>query len=513
MAFVEKQNDSTWLSELEDIADLTNKKNVPPSFHHYEWASQFCIGKNVLEIDCRAGYGVDILSRVADRCTGSDDNSEAIKYAMRNFFHQGKTKFTTNVPDAKTFDVIVCFNQKYTSGDQIARLQSTFHLVKTQELNGKILILGFSNDGGNDLQPIAESIRSLALEHNVDVYLCQQSAINPFDIKAYGGERISNIRRLIAVVRSSPHFSETHAALGSPRKREALVSIVIPAYNRADLITETVDSALRQTYPELEVIVVDDGSTDNTKDVLLKYGDKIKYYHKPNGGIGSALNHGISKMNGKWFKWLSSDDLLTPNAVARLLDYADETGAKIIYTDYDIIDEKSRFVRKFTEPHFLSYYEYASALWTRFIGNGSSSLIERSCFDEVGLFDESVRSAEDYDWWLRACLLHGYRFFHLPESTLQYRIHSKQLTAAVKHNAYLTDERIRNRVKEQVISSNPAWWKTLVHYQRIYSKQNQRGGLARRMLRKSLLHMPESVRKSAMKTWQNSVKPRVDSQN
>jgi hypothetical protein len=215
-------------------------------------------------------------------------------------------------------------------------------------------------------------------------------------------------------------------------------------------------------------------------------------------------------MNGKWFKWLSSDDVLTPNAVAELVNYANKTGAMIIYTDYDIINEESKFIRKFTEPHFSTYYEYASALWTRFIGNGSSSLIDRTCFEEVGFFDESVRSAEDYDWWLRACLLHGYRFFHLPETTLKYRTHSKQLTAAVKHNAYLVDDRIRNGIKEQVLSASPKWWETLDHFQRIYSKQNQRGGLARRILRKSLLHMPEGVRKSAMNTWQYSLKSKID---
>lgn len=290
-----------------------------------------------------------------------------------------------------------------------------------------------------------------------------------------------------------------------------LVSVIIPTYNRADLISESIESSLNQTYRNVEVIVVDDGSKDKTQEVCTKYRDRIEYYYKQNGGIGSALNYGIKKMNGKWFKWLSSDDVLTLDAVEVLLKYAHESEAMIVYADYDIIDNDSKFVKKFLEPHFDSYYEYASALWTRFIGNGSSILIHKSCFDKVGLFDETLHSAEDYDWWLRACLIHRYRFFHLPKVVLKYRIHNKQLTAEVIHNALPTAEKIRNKTKEEIIFSAPEWWNTLAYYQKLYAKHNQRGGMARRMLRRSLLRMPQGMRKVAISAWQKSLKPIVDS--
>lgn len=298
--------------------------------------------------------------------------------------------------------------------------------------------------------------------------------------------------------------------MASETKQDDLVSIVIPTYNRADLISESIESALGQTYSNMEVIVVDDGSKDNTQQVCAKYGNRIKYYYKQNGGIGSALNYGIKKMNGAWFKWLSSDDVLMLDAVEVLLKYAKEMEASIVYTDYDIIDNDGNLVKKFIEPHYDSYHEYASALWTRFIGNGSSVLIHKSCFDKVGLFDETLRSAEDYDWWLRACLLHKYRFFHLPKTTLKYRVHDKQLTAEVKHNALLIDEKIRTKIKQQIMSADPEWWNTLEHYQKLYAKQHQRGGFGRRLLRRSLLHMPEGMRKAALGTWQKSLKPVVD---
>ena len=89
------------------------------------------------------------------------------------------------------------------------------------------------------------------------------------------------------------------------------VSIVIPAYNAANYLAEAIDSALTQTYPNIEVIVVNDGSMDDGKTSIVasKYGGRICYFEKPNGGSSSALNKGIQEMTGEWFSWLSHDDL------------------------------------------------------------------------------------------------------------------------------------------------------------------------------------------------------------
>ena len=90
-----------------------------------------------------------------------------------------------------------------------------------------------------------------------------------------------------------------------------LVSIVIPVYNGSNFVREAIDSALAQTYDNVEIIVVNDGSTDEgkTREIALSYGDKIRYFEKPNGGVSSALNMGISNMQGQYFSWLSHDDM------------------------------------------------------------------------------------------------------------------------------------------------------------------------------------------------------------
>ena len=104
---------------------------------------------------------------------------------------------------------------------------------------------------------------------------------------------------------------------------EPKISIVIPAYNASNYLAEAIDSALSQTYKNVEIIVVNDGSPDDgaTAKVAAKYGDKIRYFEKPNGGSASALNVGIANMTGEWFSWLSHDDLYEPKKLEKQIEY------------------------------------------------------------------------------------------------------------------------------------------------------------------------------------------------
>lgn len=514
MAFVNSSGDSDWFHELGDILDY-NGVTKPAELSHYVWASEFCKGKKVVELDCRSGVGVSILSRVAQHCTGLDRNREAVKYAQRNFFGRGKSVFAHRAADLDDFgdyDVIVSFNRVTTATaiESITGLaRQIFDSHGSAKQSEKVLLFGLERDNAEPGE-FVKALDRLSSGASIKYSLYIQSGDNLSGITQIESDITGKQGRLIAVL-SGPGKKPIPGEL-PPGVRQALVSIVIPTYNRADLIGEAVDSALSQTYSNIEVLVVDDGSTDDTKQVIAKYGSKVKYFWKENGGIASALNHGIRHMSGRWFKWLSSDDVLMPDAVETLVRGANETGGLILYTNYQIIDAAGQLVRQVVEPGFESYFEYASALWnrTRFMGNGGTTLIEKSCFDEVGLFDESLRSAEDYDWWLRACLLYGHMFFHIPKNTLKYRVHGKQLTASVNHNAYVTSEKIRTRVKHEIIKANPEWWDVLTSYRKKYSKQSQLGNPARRLLRRSLLHMPEGMRKSALKTWQQSLKPKLD---
>ena len=133
------------------------------------------------------------------------------------------------------------------------------------------------------------------------------------------------------------------------------VSIVIPAYNASNYLAEAIDSALAQTYPNVEVIVVNDGSKDDgeTERVALSYGDKIRYFLKENGGSSSALNMGIVNMTGEWFSWLSHDDLYLPEKLEKQIEFMYSLGIEnslltrhIFFSSYDLIDATGKTIYK-----------------------------------------------------------------------------------------------------------------------------------------------------------------------
>jgi len=174
------------------------------------------------------------------------------------------------------------------------------------------------------------------------------------------------------------------------------------------------------------VIVVNDGSTDGgkTEEIAKSYGDTIRYFVKENGGVASALNRGIQEMKGRYFSWLSHDDVYYPNKIETqivLLKFLEED--VIIYADYDIIDAASRVTGscKITAvPQEL----FRMSLMAEFPVNGCSTLIPRQCFDTVGLFSEELRTVQDYDMWLRLAV--RYQYFKQDEIVMKSRVHEAQ---------------------------------------------------------------------------------------
>lgn len=204
------------------------------------------------------------------------------------------------------------------------------------------------------------------------------------------------------------------------------VSIVIPVYNGSNYLREAIDSALAQTYKNIEVIVINDGSDDGgkTEEIARAYGDKIRYFNKENGGVASALNLGIREMKGEYFSWLSHDDVYYPNKIEIQINYLKKGKRDIIlYSDYDFIDHKSRFIRteriEDVEPQKFRY-----ALITSHPIHGCTALIPRSCFDNIGLFNENLKSTQDYIMWFN--MAKKYDFIHIHEVLIQSRLHPEQ---------------------------------------------------------------------------------------
>lgn len=207
------------------------------------------------------------------------------------------------------------------------------------------------------------------------------------------------------------------------------VSIVIPVYNGSNYLEEAIDSALSQTYDNVEVIVVNDGSNDNgkTDKICKSYGDKIRYFVKENGGVATALNKGIEEMKGEYFSWLSHDDIYYPNKIEeqiKILETLEEKNV-ILYMDWESIDENGKFISKDILDHKLLTEKPEYALLRGRI-NGITLLIPKKAFKEYGLFDTSLRTTQDYDMWIRMFPKH--QFVHIPKILTKTRIHSSQDT-------------------------------------------------------------------------------------
>lgn len=212
-----------------------------------------------------------------------------------------------------------------------------------------------------------------------------------------------------------------------------LVSIIIPVYNGADYLAQAIDSALAQTYKNIEIIVVNDGSADNgkTESVAKSYGDRIRYFSKRNGNAGSALNEGIRQMRGEFFSWLSHDDLYYPNKTERQIAKLAELGKNnvILYSDFDIVDEDLNQIAEGraheVPPEFFRYHLTLSSYL-----HGCSLLIPKSAFDKCGLFNERLRTTQDYDLWFKMSFF--YEFTQMHEKLIKGRRHKGQGTQTMK---------------------------------------------------------------------------------
>jgi len=270
------------------------------------------------------------------------------------------------------------------------------------------------------------------------------------------------------------------------------VSIVIPVYNAENYLQECVDSCLKQTYQNIEIIAVDDGSTDGSSKILKSYSEKIKSITKKNGGTPSALNAGIKSMTGEWFKWLSADDVLYENAIEVLVREAESQGERakslIFYSSYDIIDENGIIVEEFVEPNYnnLSSLQRNAILLDHYVGNGSTSLIHRSIFERCGVFDENIGFKEDYEFWLRCCIINDCDLFLIPQKLAKYRVHSTQLTKKKVRENIEQVNKIKNLILKKLSDDKR---KKYLYELRKYQKTKPIKIKIRRKLRDIMLRM------------------------
>lgn len=214
------------------------------------------------------------------------------------------------------------------------------------------------------------------------------------------------------------------------------VSVIIPTYNRANFIGETIQSVLDQTFQDFEIIVVDDGSTDNTKEIIesfIKKSGKIKYLYEKNSGTCAApRNVGFYNSTGKYLCFLDSDDLWLPEKLQKQIDFFKNSGnEKLGFIDCGtlIINEHGKEIKNnYNFPKYQGNV-YKDFLKYNFVLSPGSVLIKRSVLENIGLFDENLPSAEDWELWIR--ISKKYEFASLKEPLFKYRVHINNLTSAV----------------------------------------------------------------------------------
>lgn len=208
------------------------------------------------------------------------------------------------------------------------------------------------------------------------------------------------------------------------------VSIIIPVYNGSEYLADAINSALDQTYKNIEVIIINDGSCDKgkTEEIALSYGEKVRYFSKTNGGVASALNFAISKIEGDYFSWLSHDDYYEKNKIEREINeikkYNDEM--TVIFSNYIIEDtyRKTKTIIRMEKIYEKRKLEYS--VYPVMVGAvaGCTLLFNVKHFKELGVFNEKLRTVQDYDFWFK--LFRGRKTVFLDEALMTVRWHGNQ---------------------------------------------------------------------------------------
>ena len=208
------------------------------------------------------------------------------------------------------------------------------------------------------------------------------------------------------------------------------VSVIIPTYNRAHLVGKAIKSVLNQTYQDFEIIVIDDGSTDNTEETVKSFNNfKIRYIcHTNNQGVSVARNTGIRASRGKYIALLDSDDEWLPEKLDKQIKVlkSEFPEAGVVYSNVLYIDESGKNMKKLGNPKKVEGHIYEDLLVRNYVGTSSTLLVKKECFNRVGLFDGLLKAQNDWDMWIR--IAKYYRFALIKIPLVKYRFHSNRIS-------------------------------------------------------------------------------------
>lgn len=239
---------------------------------------------------------------------------------------------------------------------------------------------------------------------------------------------------------STPAFVRNMASSGRKlcsRTRVPLVSVVIPVFNGENFVKAAIDSVIAQSYSNVEIIVVNDGSTDSTDEIVRSYGDKVRYFFKKNGGVASALNAAIKEAKGDYISWLSHDDMYLREKLEYQINEMESHNYDekiILLSNYKIenIMTNENYTKRICRDTVYTSESKIGILKVLFssVLHGCTLLIPKSAFDKVGMFDENNATTQDYRLWYNF-VKKGYKFMLMDKPLIITRLHKDQGTQAL----------------------------------------------------------------------------------
>jgi glycosyltransferase involved in cell wall biosynthesis len=266
-------------------------------------------------------------------------------------------------------------------------------------------------------------------------------------------ENMVNYRELEKIIKghtSFLHNDSVNRNITDEASEFPKVSIITPSYNQGEFIERTILSVLNQDWPNIEYIIVDGASTDNTREIIEKYEQHLVWWvSEPDKGQTNAINKGIKMATGKYITWICSDDILLPGAITKLVTILEKNpqigmvfGGVAFLDEYDMVTKTLAYTDMTLEK--LLYHKHSTIAQP-------SSLLRRKSLDDAGGLDESLTYCMDYDFWIRLHRIAG--SINLDDSFLSgYRLHTRSKTVGSYPKMALEKIRVNRKYTKNIIN-------------------------------------------------------------
>lgn len=369
-------------------------------------------------------------------------------------------------------------NNRFTRGKcgfKILQYQAAALPVVTSPvgINAEFVQDGQTGFYSQDIGQWVEKLRTLLEESNLRQKMGDAGKINvkKFDKKIIGEKLQKLIIDCLEECSNKNTFITNYTATESTTKKsEKKISICIPTYNRKEYLRETIESILAQSYKNYEIVIVDDGSTDGTKEMIKSLNVPVTYYRQENSGDAATRNKLIELAKGNYISFIDSDDLLLPDAIERMVNAVEsEKKDVIVYGTYFRIDEKGFLFSKSKRKLYSGYI--TNELFQTIIVHSCGSMFPKKIFNGPVTFDTSLRICSDYDLWLQLSM--QYKFAALDYPTFKRRRHPQNLSKPCYENCLIELSVLKNFYYEKggnkIIPEKTA--------KRVFSKESRRVGL------------------------------------